>query len=48
MTIRPVIWPVPELKRLKRKFILKLTGLGPFRCSVRYSSSAENGQVGRL
>ena len=31
---RPVIWPVPQLKRLKRKFILQLTGLGPIQCPV--------------
>ena len=43
----PVFWPVPQLKRLKRKFIVQTTGLGPFWCSVYAPSSAENGQVGR-
>jgi hypothetical protein len=41
-------WIVPEPKRLKREFILQLTGLGPFPCPVYALSSAENGQVGRL
>jgi len=47
-TSRPVFWPVPLLKRLKRKFILQSTGLGPFPPSVYVPSSAENGQAGRL
>ena len=44
---RPVGWPVPQPKRLKRKFISQLTGLGPFQCPAYAPSSAENGQVGR-
>ena len=46
-----VIWPVPQLKRLKRKFISQLTGLGPFQCPEAVATEAhntENGKVGRL
>ena len=47
-TLKLVRWPVLQPKRLKRKFISQLTGLGPFQCPAYAPSSAENGQVGRL
>ena len=37
----------PTTLRLKRKFIVQTTGLGPFRCPAYAPSPAENGQVGR-
>jgi len=41
-------WITQVPKRLKRKFILQTTRLGPFWRSAYAPSSAENGQVGRL